>query len=271
MAKLYFYFASMNAGKSALLLQTAFNYRERGMDVSLWTAALDDRGGRGGIDSRIGLKSEAHGFQADTDIAGRVLAIQQEAHALVHALVVLVGEAALRVDGVIRELDERLELVGVRGVVHEAVGHHLVALAHLRHVVVVGVRAVLDDVLLQVARLLRQRLLGVEAVDHEHGVVAEVGHGGADALLLVRQVVAEVRESLHLGVHVVFPVLARDRLVQRLVHLPLGLPPPWGWHPLWGGWLPPLPPLCGVGLSHDDDRLELSLVSIVCGISLLTQ
>ncbi len=78
MAKLYFYFASMNAGKSALLLQTAFNYRERGMDVSLWTAALDDRGGRGGIDSRIGLKSEAHGFQADTDIAGRVLAIQQE-------------------------------------------------------------------------------------------------------------------------------------------------------------------------------------------------
>jgi len=77
MAKLYFYFASMNAGKSALLLQTAFNYRERGMDVSLWTAALDDRGEQGGIDSRIGLHNDAHGFTADTDIAARVLAMQQ--------------------------------------------------------------------------------------------------------------------------------------------------------------------------------------------------
>ena len=73
MAKLYFYFASMNAGKSALLLQTAFNYRERGMDVSLWTAAVDDRPSFGAINSRIGLTSDANRFEADTDIAGRVL------------------------------------------------------------------------------------------------------------------------------------------------------------------------------------------------------
>ena len=59
MAKLYFYYASMNAGKSALLLQTAFNYRERGMDVSLWTAAVDNRPAFGAINSRIGLTSDA--------------------------------------------------------------------------------------------------------------------------------------------------------------------------------------------------------------------
>ena len=49
MAKLYFYYASMNAGKSSTLLQAAFNYGERGMKVMLWTAALDDRPGFGAI------------------------------------------------------------------------------------------------------------------------------------------------------------------------------------------------------------------------------
>ncbi|MBO80401.1 thymidine kinase [Citromicrobium bathyomarinum] len=78
MAKLYFYFASMNAGKSSLLLQSAFNYRERGMKVSLWTAAVDNRGTQRGIDSRIGLSSEAHAFDAQTDMAAQVLAMQQE-------------------------------------------------------------------------------------------------------------------------------------------------------------------------------------------------
>ena len=74
MAKLYFYFASMNAGKSSTLLQTAFNYGERGMRVSLWTAALDNRPGFGAISSRTGLSSDAHRYEADTDIESRVLA-----------------------------------------------------------------------------------------------------------------------------------------------------------------------------------------------------
>ena len=78
MAKLYFYYASMNAGKSSTLLQTAFNYGERGMRVSLWTAALDDRPGFGAISSRIGLASDAHRFEADTDIEARVLADHAE-------------------------------------------------------------------------------------------------------------------------------------------------------------------------------------------------
>ena len=74
MAKLYFYYASMNAGKSTTLLQADFNYRERGMATMLWTAALDDRFGAGVITSRIGLEHDAHLFDDDTDLIAAVLA-----------------------------------------------------------------------------------------------------------------------------------------------------------------------------------------------------
>ncbi len=73
MAKLYFYYASMNAGKSTTLLQADFNYRERGMETMLWTAAHDDRAGAGRIASRIGLDTVAHGFHADTDLWAEVM------------------------------------------------------------------------------------------------------------------------------------------------------------------------------------------------------
>jgi thymidine kinase len=69
MAKLYFRFAAMNAGKSTALLQAAHNYEERGMQVRLFTAALDDRGGAGVIGSRLGLSRRAQPFCVPT--AGR--------------------------------------------------------------------------------------------------------------------------------------------------------------------------------------------------------
>jgi len=72
MAKLYFYYASMNAGKSTILLQTAFNYRERGMEPMLWTAAIHDRSGFGVIDSRIGITANANAFEPATDLRGEV-------------------------------------------------------------------------------------------------------------------------------------------------------------------------------------------------------
>lgn len=72
MAKLYFYYASMNAGKSTMLLQADFNYRERGMRTILFTAAIDDRAGEGRIASRIGLAAEAIGFDAGMDLRLRV-------------------------------------------------------------------------------------------------------------------------------------------------------------------------------------------------------
>lgn len=68
MAKLYFYYSSMNAGKSTTLLQADFNYRERGMQTMLWTALLDDREDVGWINSRIGLKKKAHLFDNTTDM-----------------------------------------------------------------------------------------------------------------------------------------------------------------------------------------------------------
>lgn len=77
MAKLYFYYASMNAGKSSHLLQADFNYRERGMATVLWTAALDSRSA-GKVKSRIGLESEAHRFHPDTDLWAAVSAIHAE-------------------------------------------------------------------------------------------------------------------------------------------------------------------------------------------------
>lgn len=67
MAQLYFYYSTMNAGKSTTLLQSAYNYRERGMEVSLYTAAIDDRFGVGKISSRIGLDADANLFDANTD------------------------------------------------------------------------------------------------------------------------------------------------------------------------------------------------------------
>ena len=68
MAKLYFYYAAMNAGKSTTLLQADFNYRERGMETMLWTAAHDDRSGSGVIGSRIALSAPAHTYSGEVDL-----------------------------------------------------------------------------------------------------------------------------------------------------------------------------------------------------------
>ena len=68
MAQMYFYYSAMNAGKSTTLLQSSFNYQERGMTPVIFTAALDDRYGIGKVSSRIGLQSEAQLFKYDTNL-----------------------------------------------------------------------------------------------------------------------------------------------------------------------------------------------------------
>src|SRR6056297_121110 len=68
MAKLYFHYSTMNAGKSTLLLQASYNYRERGMETYLLTARLDDRAGQGRIASRIGIEAAADTFTPGTDL-----------------------------------------------------------------------------------------------------------------------------------------------------------------------------------------------------------
>ncbi|MEO5810094.1 MAG: thymidine kinase [Sphingomicrobium sp.] len=68
MAKLYFYYAAMNAGKSTTLLQADYNYRERGMETMLWTAAFSDRSGEGTIGSRIALSAPAATWSDEIDL-----------------------------------------------------------------------------------------------------------------------------------------------------------------------------------------------------------
>ena len=84
MAKLYFYYAAMNAGKSTTLLQADFNYRERGMETMLWTADLDDRSGAGTIGSRIGLEAGAHRYRDDISLFDAIVAelIKRKLHCI---------------------------------------------------------------------------------------------------------------------------------------------------------------------------------------------
>lgn len=78
MAQMYFYYSAMNAGKSTTLLQSSFNYQERGMNPVIFTAALDDRYGVGKVSSRIGLQAEAHLFQAETDLFEAIKALNEK-------------------------------------------------------------------------------------------------------------------------------------------------------------------------------------------------
>ena len=71
-AKLYFYYSAMNAGKTTTLLQSAHNYRERGMRVAILTPRLDDRAGAGVVASRMGLRADAVAFERDDDLERRI-------------------------------------------------------------------------------------------------------------------------------------------------------------------------------------------------------
>lgn len=102
MAKLYFYYSTMNAGKSTTLLQSSFNYRERGMHTLLLTAALDDRFGQGKVASRIGLEQEADLFQAGQDLYAHVAT----KHAAQELHCVLVDEAQFLTKDQVWELSE---------------------------------------------------------------------------------------------------------------------------------------------------------------------
>jgi thymidine kinase len=89
MAKVYFYYAAMNAGKSTVLLQSSYNYRERGMRTLLFTPTVDTRYGPGRIESRIGLRSGAIPLAASDNLLARV----RTEHAAAPVACVLVDEA----------------------------------------------------------------------------------------------------------------------------------------------------------------------------------
>ena len=76
MAKIYFYYSAMNAGKSTTLLQSAHNYEERGMRVLVFTPKLDNRDGVGMVSSRIGLTRQATVFSEEDDLYDQVQSVQ---------------------------------------------------------------------------------------------------------------------------------------------------------------------------------------------------
>lgn len=89
MAKLFFYYSSMNAGKSTALLQSSYNYKERGMQTLVLAPALDDRYGVGKVKSRIGIESEAQVFGSDDDLFVSI----EASHATTPLSCVLIDEA----------------------------------------------------------------------------------------------------------------------------------------------------------------------------------
>lgn len=86
MAKLYFHYATMNAGKSTLLLQASYNYRERGMNTMLFVAGHYRKDGEGYISSRIGLEAGAEMFAAGDDLYARIA--DHHAHTATHCVFV---------------------------------------------------------------------------------------------------------------------------------------------------------------------------------------
>jgi thymidine kinase len=102
MAKMYFYYSTMNAGKSTILLQSSYNYRERGMHTLVFAPEIDDRFGVGRVSSRIGLASEAIPF-SDSENLFRL--VQKENDTL-RVDCVLVDEAQFLSKAQVRQLTD---------------------------------------------------------------------------------------------------------------------------------------------------------------------
>ena len=102
MAKLYFYYSAMNAGKSTSLLQSSYNYRERGIDTLLYLPDFDDRGGKSMIASRIGLSEEAVMFSATYDFLAGVAGIKKTTKP--HLGCVFIDEAQFLTKAQVRQL-----------------------------------------------------------------------------------------------------------------------------------------------------------------------
>lgn len=109
MAKLYFYYSSMNAGKSTTLLQSSYNYQERGMNTLVYTAAIDDRYGVGKVASRIGISQEAHLFNNSTDLFMEI-ALHLEKKAL-HCI--LIDEAQFLTKSQVYQLTEVVDKLNI--------------------------------------------------------------------------------------------------------------------------------------------------------------
>ncbi|MCF1426572.1 MAG: thymidine kinase [Shewanella sp.] len=117
MAQLYFYYSAMNAGKSTSLLQSSYNYRERGMNTLVMTASIDDRYGVGKIASRIGIESDAQVFGVGdnlVDIIASALSAQTLHCVLVDECQFLTKEQVKQLAYVVDKMDIPVLCYGLR-------------------------------------------------------------------------------------------------------------------------------------------------------------
>ncbi|HBW5744369.1 TPA: thymidine kinase [Klebsiella pneumoniae] len=109
MAQLYFYYSAMNAGKSTALLQSSYNYQERGMRTVVYTAEIDDRFGAGKVSSRIGLSSPARLYNPQTSLFDDIAA----EHQLKPIHCVLVDESQFLTREQVHELSEVVDTLDI--------------------------------------------------------------------------------------------------------------------------------------------------------------
>ena len=117
MAKLYFNYSSMNAGKSTMLLQANHNYIERGMNPRIYTSDLDNRFGKGEIISRIGLKAKSNIFSSKTDIYKDILNFRKNSIVdcvLIDEAQFLTQNQVIQLGKVVDELDIPVLAFGIR-------------------------------------------------------------------------------------------------------------------------------------------------------------
>jgi thymidine kinase len=107
MAKLHFYYSAMNAGKTTTLLQSNYNYLERGMSTVLFTPKIDNRYEAGKITSRIGLEASAETFDAETDLFKQVKSAQKSIHC------VLVDEAQFLTKLQVEQLTDIVDVLDI--------------------------------------------------------------------------------------------------------------------------------------------------------------
>jgi thymidine kinase len=109
MAKVYFYYSAMNAGKSTVLLQSSYNYQERGLHTLLFVPAIDTRAGGGRIESRIGLHADAMILPADENVFAHVKA----AHAAQPVACVLIDEAQFLTRPQVEQLTDCADVLNI--------------------------------------------------------------------------------------------------------------------------------------------------------------
>lgn len=106
---MYFYYSAMNAGKSTTLLQSAFNYHERGMKALIFTAAIDDRYHKGKVSSRIGLEADAHVFDRQMALFKTI----QQLHEVEACHCVLIDECQFLTKQQVNELTDVVDKLGI--------------------------------------------------------------------------------------------------------------------------------------------------------------